>query len=144
MAGESFLQDIWQELCQSIGVPLSKHRSGWDDLVNRYSERQRHYHTLSHVKAIITTLRQHEDSLRSPEKVYIAAFFHDVVYDPRSSNNEQQSADLSGEFLRAASIDSEFAHSVEQLILATASHTTAEVSGDAAWFLDADLQIPWG
>lgn len=137
----SRLRDVWLELCRSLGIALSLHLAKWDELVARHAEPQRHYHTLSHVESLVTKLQNHESSLQSPALVYVAAFFHDAVYDPRASDNERQSADLAAGFLQKADIEKSLVTSVRNLILATASHMNSDSNGDAAWFLDADLQI---
>jgi predicted metal-dependent HD superfamily phosphohydrolase len=137
----SRLRDIWLELCRSLGVAPSRHLAKWDELVARHAEPQRHYHTLTHVESLVTTLQHHESSLQSPAQVYVAAVFHDAVYEPRASDNQRQSADLAAEFLDEAAIEESFVSSVRNLILATAGHMDTVPTGDAAWFLDADLQI---
>jgi predicted metal-dependent HD superfamily phosphohydrolase len=137
----SRLRDIWLELCRSLGIASERHLAWWEDLVERHAEPQRHYHTLSHVEAILTTLQRHESSLRSPALVYVAGFFHDAVYNPRAGDNEQRSADLAANFLNEAGIEESFVSSVRNLILATAGHMDGLPTGDACWFLDADLTI---
>ncbi|MBC8289678.1 MAG: hypothetical protein H8E37_05105 [Planctomycetes bacterium] len=135
------LRDIWLELCRSLGIVPSRHFAMWNELVRRHAEPQRHYHTLTHVEALVSTLQRHEESLQSPALVYVAVFFHDAIYDPRATDNEEQSAELATGFLIEAGIEGAFAESVRDLILATAGHMKTAPTGDAAWFLDTDLQI---
>lgn len=138
---DSGLRDVWQELCHSLGITAAHGEPMWKELVRRHAEPQRHYHTLAHVAALIATLQRYESSLRSPALVYAAAFFHDAVYDPAAGDNEEQSAELAGRFLTEAGKEETLVNSVCGLILATAGHMQATPSGDAAWFLDADLQV---
>lgn len=135
------LRDVWQELCRSLGIAPARQTAMWNELVERHTEAWRHYHTLAHVEALVETLLQHEESLQSPAQVLMAAFFHDAVYDPRATDNEAQSADLVTSFLMETEIDESFVTSVRDLVLATAGHMKEVATGDAAWFLDADLQI---
>lgn len=51
------------------------------------SEPQRHYHTLDHVKAMLS----HYEG-ESPEMV-AAIWLHDIVYDPTAPDNEERSAE---------------------------------------------------
>lgn len=135
------LRRVWQELCRSPGIAPTRQAAMWNELVERHAEACRHYHTLTHVEALVATLLQHEESLQSPAQVLMAAFFHDAIYDPRATDNEAQSADLAAGFLLEMEFEESFVTSVRGLILATAGHMQEVATGDAAWFLDADLQI---
>lgn len=135
------LRDVWQELCRSLGIAPTRQAAMWNELVGRHAEAQRHYHTLTHVEALVATLMKHEESLQSPAQVLMAAFFHDAIYDPRVTGNEAQSANLAAGFLMETEIEEAFVTSVRGLIFATAGHMQKVATGDAAWFLDADLQI---
>jgi len=132
------LRQVWQELCRSPGIASPRQAAMWNELV---AEAWRHYHTLTHVEALVATLLQYEESLQSPAQVLMAAFFHDAVYDPRATDNEAQSADLATSFLMETEIEEAFVTSVRDLILATSGHMNEVATSDAAWFLDADLQI---
>lgn len=50
-------------------------------------EPHRHYHTLKHVKEM---LRHYDGSSR---ELIAAIWLHDIIYDPRASDNEERSAD---------------------------------------------------
>ena len=134
-------------------------------IASLHSGPARAYHNLDHIADVLAAL----DALRGPSlgedgraALDLAAFFHDAVYDPRSSTNEGDSADLFAEFaaeLRAALLDSDDKGSagdggsdalpptVRGIILATADHSasaaSAAASGDALTcaFLDADMSV---
>ena len=60
----------------------------------RYSEPHRHYHTLDHVMACLDLVEElHCGHLE------LAIWFHDVIYDPHLSDNEEKSAELFNEVL---------------------------------------------
>jgi predicted metal-dependent HD superfamily phosphohydrolase len=55
----------------------------FDDLVKRHSEPHRHYHTLEHVAEVLRIAGRLSKYAAEPNAVMLAAWFHDVVYDPR-------------------------------------------------------------
>ena len=52
------LRDVWQELCRSLGIVPTRQAAMWNELVERHAEAWRHYHTLTHVEALVATLLQ--------------------------------------------------------------------------------------
>jgi predicted metal-dependent HD superfamily phosphohydrolase len=107
----------------------------FDDLCARYSEPNRHYHTLVHLEALFAALDPF--TLTDPRSVHLAAWYHDAIYDTARADNEERSAALAHEAL-AGLIDSA---RVEHMILATKSHTVPPADADEALFLDADFSI---
>ena len=68
-------------------------------LVTHYGESQRHYHTLGHIEECLLQYDRYaeslgvnktEDSQHRRDKciIILAIFYHDIVYDPKSSMNE--------------------------------------------------------
>ena len=109
-----------------------------DEVVARYAEPHRRYHTLRHVEHVLATV----DALsggRPSEAVVWAAWLHDVVYDTRAADNEERSADFARSRLPALGVAPATVDEVARLVLATKTH---DASGDdAAVLLDADLAI---
>ena len=69
-------------------------------LINRYHEPHRFYHNLPHITGGLDTYHQlSTESLSDSD--FFAWAYHDFVYDPKLSNNEEQSAAM---FMRDASI----------------------------------------
>src|SRR5262249_8094638 len=62
------------------------------ELERTYQAPDRHYHDLRHIEALRGLARQHRAALNDHEAVEAAIWFHDAVYDPRRSDNEEQSA----------------------------------------------------
>ncbi|HEV2891123.1 MAG TPA: hypothetical protein VGX28_12180 [Frankiaceae bacterium] len=115
----------------------------YEDVVARYAEPHRRYHTLRHVAHVLDTA----DALSggtATEAVRWAAWLHDVVYDTRAADNEERSADYARERLPALGVASEVVEDVARLVLATKTHDPAPDSDrDAAVaiLLDADLAV---
>ncbi len=93
--------------------------SCWTAILSGYTEAHRAYHNLDHLRAMFRQLdaaiawltagshgpeSMHGDSggrgVDLPPAVVLATLFHDVVYDPRRSDNEERSAELAEVLLR--------------------------------------------
>ena len=128
----------WDALWQELG--LSAERSCFDALLARHAEPHRAYHTLEHLEECFDLLDEHRNLARQSTDIELAIWFHDAVYDPRSQDNEQQSAAVAANFLASAGAASELIARVESLILAT-RHVDLPATGDAQLLVDIDLGI---
>ena len=135
------LHEKWVQTCRAMKIEDSISHTKWAELVRRYSEPHRRYHTLDHLRAMFRTLSEFEGNLDAPDTVYLALFFHDAISDSFSTSNEKDSADLATKFLTDNNVAGSVIQAVEQLILATAAHLQETAALDAEWFLDADLAI---
>eukprot|EP01122_Echinamoeba_exundans_P014340 TRINITY_DN6462_c0_g1_i1.p1 TRINITY_DN6462_c0_g1~~TRINITY_DN6462_c0_g1_i1.p1 ORF type:complete len:218 (+),score=29.01 TRINITY_DN6462_c0_g1_i1:109-762(+) len=118
--------------------------SWFSRLCLHYSEPTRHYHTLNHIHHMLTLLEEHKSHLQSKERVAMAIWFHDVIYDPTKNDNEEKSEELWKVFAKEASISSTDTEIVSQYILATKSHKIPEhlaEDQDLKYFMDFDLAI---
>jgi predicted metal-dependent HD superfamily phosphohydrolase len=117
-------------------------RSGsalFDELLARYGEAHRRYHTLAHVDACLGWLDWYRGSAQHPELVELALWFHDAIYDPRASDNERRSAALARARLGELGVPSLAMRDIEGFVLATQSHRSE--APDAKLVLDLDLTI---
>lgn len=53
-----------------------------EDLHTRYTEPQRHYHTLLHLDAMLASLDARAAGVDDKIAIELATWFHDCVYDP--------------------------------------------------------------
>ena len=90
-------------------------------LVDAYTQPERYYHNLNHIDGVLTTLDRFND-LQNPRSVYLAAWFHDFVYDPKAVDNEAKSAEAAQELLTSLGESTATIALVQQLILATQGH----------------------
>jgi predicted metal-dependent HD superfamily phosphohydrolase len=65
----------------------------FDELVARYSEPHRKYHTLQHLAECLAHVEAVGHLAEQPGEVEIALWFHDGIYDTQGHDNERQSAD---------------------------------------------------
>jgi predicted metal-dependent HD superfamily phosphohydrolase len=73
-------------------------------------------------------------------EVEFGIWLHDVVYDPRASDNEEQSARIAGEILEQMDCPPKLITSIRELILAT-RHIHPPPTPDARLLVDIDLSI---
>lgn len=106
-----------------------------------YGESHRTYHAESHIGACLAHLDAPEVKALAthPLEVEAAVWYHDAIYDPRAGDNEEASARLVEETLRAAGVASERIGRIVALVLATKDH--AAETPDAQLLVDVDLSI---
>lgn len=116
------------------------------ELTRRYLEPHRHYHTLEHIAHMLegTAVAARSEGHALADEQILAVWFHDAVYDPRASDNEEKSAALAAAMLRAEGKDESFFGRVERIVLDTKHHVPSIALSQAV--IDADLQtlaLPW-
>jgi predicted metal-dependent HD superfamily phosphohydrolase len=112
-----------------------------DNLLARWQEPQRRYHTLTHLAAVldrVDTLAEYADD---PDLVRLAAWFHDAVYLPDRSENEERSARLAERALAEAGLAEAKTAEVARLVRLTAGHAPADGDRNGVVLCDADLAI---
>lgn len=116
-------------------------RDAWADLVQRWSEPKRRYHGLAHLVAVLAVIDRHAAVAADPRAVRLAAWFHDAVYDPTRSDNEEASAVLAGQRLTALDVPDALVSEVQRLVRLTVTHRYADSDANAALLCDADLAV---
>jgi predicted metal-dependent HD superfamily phosphohydrolase len=135
-----------QERFLSLWSRLSSGESSldvWNIIEKNYSEKHRHYHNLNHIAMCLEYFDRYclaNQNFRNKDIVETALWFHDIVYNPTSSTNEEDSAEL---FYKLATIDrinENFIKEVKPIILYTKNHEATE-NIDRQIALDCDLSI---
>jgi predicted metal-dependent HD superfamily phosphohydrolase len=114
------------------------------DLVARWSESARRYHTVDHLTFMLTVLDEAAAFADDIHAVRLAAWFHDAVYDPHVAEptaNEQASADLAAAMLPPLAVPAAQIDEVVRLVLLTADHRVEPHDGNGSLLADADLAI---
>jgi predicted metal-dependent HD superfamily phosphohydrolase len=83
----------------------------------RYAEPHRHYHTWAHILACFEARRR--ITRAAMPDVDLALLFHDAVYEPLATGNEERSTELLVDEGRAAWLDDRVLTSAAALVLAT-------------------------
>jgi len=131
------LKEPFEELWRRLSLPGDA--SVWHArLLECYAEPQRAYHTLQHLEECLLILDDVKKTglIAQPDLIEMALWFHDAVYEPQGSENEELSAQMALEALG----DTELAHEVARLIMLTKSHRPEE-GPDDVWIIDIDLAI---
>lgn len=112
-------------------------------LLGRWSEPQRQYHDVTHLSAVLDVVDRFEDLAPHPDRVRVAAWMHDAVYDPKALGdaNERDSADFAEGVLATLGTPAEVAAEVARLVGLTAGHATGDDDPDGELLCDADLAI---
>jgi len=111
------------------------------DLLERWAEPQRRYHTLDHLVAVLERTTELTAYAHDPDAVALAAWFHDAVYRPDRSENEERSANLAERALAEAGVDPERTAEVARLVRLTVGHDPAEDDLNGQVLCDADLAV---
>jgi predicted metal-dependent HD superfamily phosphohydrolase len=138
------IKQLWSDLIANTAScpPDPDAAERWfDQLAAAYRRPDRHYHNLGHVQSILSLMPVVRDELGKQTALSAfqwAAWFHDVVYDPRRNDNEERSAALFDSAAPDLLVPADVADTTRRWIMATKTH---ESPGDAAAFCDADLAI---
>lgn len=112
----------------------------WQRIQTAYAEKHRHYHNLNHIKSVIDELYSCKDDINDWEATCLAAFFHDIVYEPLRKDNEERSADVADIYLSNLNMPEKQRNSTRQFIIATKKHEPLKTA-DINYFTDADLSV---
>ena len=107
------------------------------DVVTRYGEPHRHYHTLEHIAEVLAVV----DELDGGVEVEWAAWLHDVIYDVRAADSEARSAGYAGEVLSHLRAPDDVVNEVQRLIELSATHEVVGGDRHGAVLVEADLAI---
>jgi predicted metal-dependent HD superfamily phosphohydrolase len=129
----------WIALWHRIGAQGSG-RSVFAHLSKAYAEPHRAYHNTEHIRDCLNELDVGRELARRPDEVEAALWFHDAIYVPGATDNEDRSARLAEIALVACAVPLETARRVAGLILAT-RHLTVPSEADAQLLCDIDLSI---
>lgn len=135
----------WLALWQRLGAPRQADgmlAETFRDLISRYAEPHRHYHTAQHISECLAKFDGEgvQALCRHPDEVEIALWFHDAVYDTRAHDNEKQSVSWAVETLSKTGAPLDCQQRIEALIMATC-HDALPATQDARALVDIDLSI---
>src|SRR5882757_9391535 len=108
-----------------------------DALIAAYTAPGRHYHNLAHIRDCLVKLA-HVDGLSDAERDILseAIWWHDLVYDPTRSDNEELSAQLA-----EAHVGPDIAREVGRLIRLTKTHQVEPADRLGAILISIDLSV---
>ncbi|MFI1173714.1 hypothetical protein [Streptomyces melanogenes] len=110
-------------------------------LLAQWAEPHRKYHTVAHLSAVLRHVDTLADHAADPELVRLAAWFHDAVYRPDRSENEERSAAQAERALPEAGLSRDGTAEVARLVRLTVTHDPAEGDTNGEVLCDADLAV---
>ena len=139
---ETRFKSLWR--CCADPALDDRAASIYADVKAHYMEPHRRYHTPVHIAHCLKQLDLSKAHMDNPDAVEMAIWFHDVIYDAKATDNEQQSADY---FVRLCGdeLSPDFKSTVNQLIMVTI-HRKHPVINDEKFIVDIDLSsfgLPW-
>ncbi|WP_042168996.1 hypothetical protein [Streptomyces sp. NBRC 110035] len=112
-----------------------------DNLLGRWQEDQRRYHTVAHLTAVLDRVDELAAYADDVDVVRLAAWFHDAVYLPDRSENEERSARLAERALAEAGVPGAEVAEVARLVRLTVTHDPGDDDPDGQVLCDADLAV---
>lgn len=103
---------------------LSKYTGLIEVILQKYKESHRFYHNWDHIEYM---LKLAEERGILTEELFLSIIFHDIIYDPKAKDNEEQSANLFYSFFKNnVNVNTNL---IKQAILETKNHqSTSELS----------------
>ena len=139
----SSFQSLWQRHLLAGATDHSE--TIHQQLVQAYEEPGRFYHTIKHIQCCLRLLEDVEDMAGNADALALSIWFHDAIYQPGASDNEQRSADWFMTETQGVFGD-DFRNIVYGHIIATL-HCNSEIKDhDSRLMIDIDLSsfgMPW-
>ena len=136
------IDDEKSELLARWNSTLPRQQELGQNLITRYSEPHRRYHSTKHLHHVLTMI----DRLADDHDVFLvrlAAWFHDAVYAIPAGqvSNEEASARLALRELSRVGLEQEDLNQVARLVRLTESHLPGPRDPEGELLCDADLAI---
>ena len=135
------LYPYWKNSLPQFPVHRSAILSSYHQIITRYSEPHRTYHTLNHIHHIFQKLDRLSHPIHDRTSLTLAIWLHDIIYNPKAKDNEQQSAHFAHQLLTPLQIPDRTLHTIQTLILTTQHHNPNPYSTDQQILCDLDLAI---
>ncbi|MBF0522556.1 MAG: pantetheine-phosphate adenylyltransferase [Candidatus Omnitrophica bacterium] len=137
------LRPEWNKIMQRLGVEPRKSTALFQQVIEKYFEKHRHYHTVMHVADILRILDsvRNSVSIKDVDSLELAIFFHDVIYNAKHEQDEDESTAFAEQKLGELGIDHKVIERVKYLIQLTKTHQVDPTDSDAILFTDLDLTI---
>jgi len=135
--------DRWDAALDAVGALAGDRAAVFADLVERHAEPGRHHHDLAHASAVVDAVLGLHSTGDDWAPAVLAAWFHDVVYDPRSpaGADEGASAVLARRALASLGATLSATAEVCRLVCLTADHDPTPGDRTGALLTDADLSV---
>ena len=131
------LHSRWDALFHGLATSGIRHRE-FEQLVRHYREPHRGYHNLDHIAECLREFDGVRHLAPDADAIEAAIWFHDVIYDPRGSDNEGESADFADASLARLGAPERLREEVRRLTLLT-RHDRPPTDLPGQLMVDTDL-----
>ncbi len=131
----------WRELLIHYGVDDEGVEASSHAIITAYTAASRHYHNMRHVDDILQNLATFRKEANNINVLTFAAIYHDLIYNTRRKDNEEQSAVYAEQEMTGFSIPQDIIESTAAVIRATIHGNSTSDDPDISLFLDCDLII---
>lgn len=127
---------------------LKRNNITWDydkifkEIQNLYFQNENFYHHWLHIVSCLNDFYEIRKMSENPDALELAIIFHDIIYTPWASDNEEKSAEFASQYLKNLWYDDNFINQVKRLILMT-KHDKTPQTIDEKIIIDIDLAIFW-
>jgi predicted metal-dependent HD superfamily phosphohydrolase len=135
------LKSRWQRLFIEFKVETTLTNQVFYEIVKFYTRDNRYYHNLLHIQRVLDVANTLKSFANNFPAIEMAAWFHDVIYDPQAHDNEERSAKIASDYLIRFNVPQKTVNHVVNMILHTKNHDAPLENLDTKIFLDADLSI---
>lgn len=133
------MRERWDGLCRRLGRQTDA--PAWFTILEGlHANPIRAYHNLGHVTECLDMLEQVRSLAEDADRLEFALWFHDCVYVPGKSDNEQRSAEVARVAALAIGQSDSWAIGVVDLIMTT-RHIAPPEGNDAAIIADIDMAV---
>ncbi|MFK0217314.1 hypothetical protein ACIQWN_03885 [Streptomyces vinaceus] len=140
--GTAPLRARWRATTAAAGAAADRDPDPYADrLLAAWAEPQRRYHTTAHLADVLARIDELAPHAADPAAVELAAWFHDAVYRPDRSENEERSAALAERALPELGIGAARTAEVARLVRLTVTHDPAPGDTNGEALCDADLAV---
>lgn len=133
---------IWEELSEDLGLNERDSLLLWSEIENKYNGRNRHYHNLKHLGAMMDEALRFKDRIEHPSVLKLSIFYHDLIYNPLRKDNELRSAERMKSRLTKLGVATDTtSRSFDQILLTNGHQLNQSSTSDDQYFLDFDLTV---
>ena len=133
---------VWEELSEDLGLNERDSLFLWSEIENKYTGRNRHYHNLKHLGAMMDEALRFKDRIEHLSVLKLSIFYHDIIYNPLRKDNELRSAERMKSRLSKLGVATDtISRSFDQILLTQGHQLKESSTSDDEYFLDFDLTV---
>ena len=133
----------WRKLASNYINNESLIEQLYGEIEEHYSDKNRFYHNLEHIASMLDAVHLFKNKMLDYDSVLFAIWYHDIIYYPVRSDNEEKSAAFASKALKKLGLKNDRIRKVNDMIIKTKNHAAYGDSEDydTQLFLDCDLLI---